>query len=612
VKNKSRYPRRDKTVLFAPPAKGTSHLPHNFDPSLCERTTVDSTIPFQFFHSGSRPVKDNTPWLLDWMDERGGTRSTGFDFLYHIDDKWITQYLKASMSLKEILSLLVKGELVGVSDGSFHPKRKTGSMGWCLATLSGKIVLQGGGLIPGGRDSQGSYRSEAGGLLALVTIIQALEEKYPGTIEPYTMKLACDGESALYRSLTGGREKLNTSIKHSDILSRTHDRKDAIRSLLLPVHVYGHRDDISQNLSVLELLNVRMDKLAKAIALVGRRDNVVSLDGLPGSKDGYPVVRVRNKVISSELERSLMSEVAGFRIQKWWLKKHRFRQSDINRIDWHCMAKCMSSCGPRFHRFIPKWVTGQIAVGKVMAMREARAHNHCPRCSADLEDTSHVLHCQHEDAVKTWSVALTKVKEWCLKVDTHPLIVESIFPLLTEWQASTCRNHHTSRAWNREIRDAFWSQAHLGWHSLLAGILSTEWALLQDRHYQSLGSRKLGSKWSSDFSKRLWEAVYSMWEHRNLVMHNTGKITEFSGGKELTVACTFEFSLGCAHLDAIFHPYFDISSSEFTQESADYKRNWFSIIRQAREASGQVTYTDLFSRCQSSRDWVGLGNLQCS
>jgi hypothetical protein len=94
-------------------------------------------------------------------------------------------------------------------------------------------------------------------------------------------------------------------------------------------------------------------------------------------------------------------------------------------------------------------------------------------------------------------------------------------------------------------------------------------------------------------------------------MHQTGKITDFSGGKELQEACLVEFSLGFTLLEEIYHPYIDISRSDFIKESTDYKRNWFSIIRQARENSGQV-YTDLFSHCQSSRDWVGLSKLQCS
>ena len=94
-------------------------------------------------------------------------------------------------------------------------------------------------------------------------------------------------------------------------------------------------------------------------------------------------------------------------------------------------------------------------------------------------------------------------------------------------------------------------------------------------------------------------------------MHKTGRITEFSGGQELFDACLHKFDLGTVSLDPIFHPYFDISRSDFIKESTDYKRNWFAIIRQAREDQGHL-YDDHFSSCQSSRDWVGLSSLQCS
>ena len=608
-----RYPSRDDRVHFRLDTDEDSLLlPPDFDFSLCERTVVETTeVPFQYVHTGSMPLCESLPWILDWLRPLSGSRATGIAFLRNLDDNWITQYLHATIPTNDLTSLLVRGDLVGVSDGSFHPKHRTGSMGWCLATKQGRIVLKGGGLIPGDKSIQGSYRSEAGGLLALVTVIQALEKHHGGVIPVYSMTLACDGESALYRSLTGGRDKLNTSVKHSDLLSRTHDRKDVLRSDITPRHVYGHRDDLSTNLTVLEKLNVRMDTLAKAIALVGRRQNMLPLAALPLSPDGYPIVRIRGKAISSDLEKTLLYEVSSHRIQQWWIKKNRFRAVDQRFIDWECLAKCMKSCGPRFHRFIPKWVTGQIAVGVVMAKRGARAHNRCPRCDCAKEDTLHVLRCQDDDAVQTWSLAMKNLKEWCIKVDTHPSITSTLIPLLLGWQESLYGHHFISSTWDRSVKSAFVSQARLGWQSFLSGLLSTEWASLQDRYYQSLGSRRSGLKWSSDLSRRLWEAVYSMWDHRNTVMHRTGKITEFSGGKELLDGCLFELSLGFTNLDPIYHPYLDISRSALLKESTDYKRNWFSIIRQARENAGQV-YTDLFSTCQSSRDWVGLSKLQCS
>ena len=196
-------------------------------------------------------------------------------------------------------------------------------------------------------------------------------------------------------------------------------------------------------------------------------------------------------------------------------------------------------------------------------------------------------------------------------MNTHPDIVLTLFPLLLHWQSRAVSDNYISRSWPDTVRSAFVSQARIGWDNFLDGLLSKEWSCLQDKHYQSLGSRRLGSKWCSDFSKQLWIAVFAMWAHRNDVMHRTGKITEFSGGMELTAACRNEFAFGHADLDEIYHPYFDISRADFLKESTDYKRNWFSIIRQARENAGQQ-YTDLFATCQSSRDWVGLSNLQCS
>ena len=60
---------------------------------------------------------------------------------------------------------MIAGNLVGVSDRSFHPEKRTATMAWCLATSSGTVLMEGGGLIPGEPSTQCSYHSEAGGLL---------------------------------------------------------------------------------------------------------------------------------------------------------------------------------------------------------------------------------------------------------------------------------------------------------------------------------------------------------------------------------------------------------------------------------------------------------------
>ena len=569
------------------------------------RTSVDGTGSKLLLTRGFQPVHSTITWTSDPVIP---TLDTIFR---SIDDPWLTQYLDIRCSMQVLVRHLVAGNVVCVSDGSFHPQRRTGSMAWCLATTSGTILIEGGGLIPGESDTQCSYRSEAGGLLGIVTIISILENLLVERPESYTLPVACDGESALYRSLIGGREKLNSSAKHCDLISRIHDRKDTLMADILPIHVYGHRDDFADNLTVLEKLNVRMDKIAKRIANTCRDASIFSMPGMPSSRDGLPTVTCSGVVISSEIERSLLDTVGEIRLKKWWIKKGRFSEVQVDLIDWQCMKRTMSSCGYQLKRFIPKWTTRQLAVGTTMAYRDARAHNDCPRCACDTEDTLHVLTCQQQEARALWQSQVTSIIDWCVKVDTMEPLVTVISEVLLDWQNGSLQNHSIRQEWPIEVSSACRQQSLLGWQAFMEGILSRNWAILQQSHYANKGSRRLGSKWVGDLSVRIWKAIFAMWGHRNDVLHKSGAISEFSGSRELFLACNRELDMGSRGLEDIYHHFFDIGKAEFKKETIDYKRNWFSIVRQAREDTGHI-YSDFFAVSSSSRQWAGLDSIPVS
>ena len=102
-----------------------------------------------------------------------------------------------------------------------------------------------------------------------------------------------------------------------------------------------------------------------------------------------------------------------------------------------------------------------------------------------------------------------------------------------------------------------------------------------------------------------------MWGHRNDVLHKSGAISEFSGSRELFLACNRELDMGSRGLEDIYHHFFDIRKAEFKKETIDYKRNWFSIVRQAREDTGHI-YSDFFAVSSSSRQWAGLDSIPVS
>jgi hypothetical protein len=240
-----------------------------------------------------------------------------------------------------------------------------------------------------------------------------------------------------------------------------------------------------------------------------------------------------------------------------------------------------------------------------MDYRDARAHNPCPRCDSPHEDVIHVLKCQQQEARTLWQKQVHLIIDWCVKVDTMESVVRVISEVLLDWQDSSLANHSIRGDWPEEVKRVARIQALLGWQAFLEGILAQEWAVLQQSHYENSGSRRTGNKWVSTLSHKLWQAVFWMWDHRNTVLHKSGALSEFSGSRELYAACIREFDLGTVHLDEIYHHFLDIGKTEFRKETIDYKRNWFSIIRQAREDAGHE-YNDFFSSCRSSRLWAGL------
>ena len=573
-------------------------------PPDISRTSISPIVNGVFTTTGSRPR--HLPLTPPSFPE--------IHFIDHLRqqiDAWLFQACNLYINLDSFVSLLHNGKLIAVSDGSFNPKYRTGSTAWCFATSSGSILLEGGGMIPGTTGHQGAYRSEAGGLLGIATVLSTLDSIFPPPSE-YKITIACDGESALYQCLQMPKEKISSSLKHYDIISRVQDKLSQSSCKPVPIHVRGHQDDKSKSpLSILEKLNVRMDALAKRIMVMAKEANLKSLPHLPYSPDGLPIVSLHGSPLPSELGIHIKEGINTLAIKEWWASKGRFKVEDDRYIDWEVMVYCMNNCGSRYKRFIPKWTSGQIAVGKVMRYRKARIHNRCPRCNAFTEDTTHVLRCPSRKATIKWELMVDQLSCWLTKVNTSPEINIALCALLKHWRKPRTPDQYMNPEWGPNIRKVFRHQASLGWKNFLEGILSTGWADLQQIHYDSISSQKKGTKWAGSLSIKLWTMVFGMWEHRNNALFESDKISEYQGSRELKEACIVELELGIGQLDELYHPYLDTVANELFKEKLDYQRNWFSIVRQAREKKLHV-YTDIFSKCNNTRAWVGLEPLQCS
>ena len=65
------------------------------------------------------------------------------------------------------------------------------------------------------------------------------------------------------------------------------------------------------------------------------------------------------------------------------------------------------------------------------------------------------------------------------------------------------------------LAEAVRAQDELGWTAAFEGRWSSQWIVIQDRHFANNNLRQTGRRWLTALIKKLWEVAWDLWEHRN-------------------------------------------------------------------------------------------------
>jgi len=122
-------------------------------------------------------------------------------------------------------------------------------------------TLSSGQLVTPGypEDQECSYRSELSGLYGIVATIAEMGSFHD--LSGGSITVTCDGESALHRCFKPWAS--NPLAKHFDIIQATRTTIAKTQLHWSWEHVWGHQDDMGQQLTTMEQCNVDMDKAAK-------------------------------------------------------------------------------------------------------------------------------------------------------------------------------------------------------------------------------------------------------------------------------------------------------------------------------------------------------------
>jgi hypothetical protein len=150
-------------------------------PANTERTTVSEQPTFVWCHGSSPSVSsDSEPTtLLTFISP---------------EDLWAVRLMDCPRDGETIAQSIIRGNALAICDGSY--KDDFGTAGFVLQAWEQKENrILGANVTPGHPEDQNPYRSEIGGIFAIVVVVEALVKKHD--IRAGTIELGCDCESAL-------------------------------------------------------------------------------------------------------------------------------------------------------------------------------------------------------------------------------------------------------------------------------------------------------------------------------------------------------------------------------------------------------------------------------
>ena len=494
---------------------------------------------------------------------------------------WLIRSVEKSNNINILLEDITSSYAIAVSDGSYMEHRGMGTAAWTIESRCGTSYIRGTSISPGPPCIQNSYRSELVGLLAIVSQLKLLVQEH--NIDTGKCILGCDGLEALRQSSHGHPEWISICNKQSDILSATVKTINTLPIHLSPIHIKGHQDKLTpyQDLDRLARMNIDMDIAAKQeLSLLMHHDlSPYYTYNLHPFSFEFP--QVDNRPVYHNLKKDLYEAISFPTLANYWVEKGRIPSTSKETICWISQQKAnrLSKAGVR--RFISKWASGLIACGKNMKRWKLRPYSNCPYCNAQDEDKHHITHCQNTTSIETWEKALSNFVTHLVRLNTCPYLIASI-----HLELSAERRFKTPPEiirYPESLRPVILSQRHIGWESFTEGLIAIDMVNYQSQYLRDIKSKKSGKAWAHKMIRASWNMIYSVWEGRNKKLHDTEKIKELEGRKDLEYAIQAEWDIGLHRLPASdFSSLFAGRIQNILDKDMEFLRTWLSIIRNGR------------------------------
>jgi hypothetical protein len=487
-------------------------------------------------------------------------------------DKWAIRSIHCHDNGQNIAEALRQGTAIAVCDGSY--KDQFGTAGFVLQRGDSKDArITGAHVTPGHPDDINPYRSELGGILAIVIVTEAVTTLHH--IQKGVIEVGCDCQSGITAIFV--HEYDTPKQPHHDLIHEIRQKIANSRITWKFRHVRGHQDNhVSyQHLDLWGQLNVEMDSLAKAY---WNETNNIAPVFYPPSTFGWNIWILERKM-SNWNRQALYNHAQSTDILAHWSTRRQIPTQLIQSIDWEAGKDAIQKLGLNRSLWVPKWIAGFAPVGKVQQRNKFQDHAECPRCG-EFEDTEHVILCQSPNAQRQWDSMIAKLTDWLTKAMTLPDVQKAIISRLQSWRTQDAAPAPPTYNWPG-VNDLVLQQDSIGWKNFLEGCVLHAWAAKQQEYYEWLQRRNTGKRWITTLIKKLWEISWNMWEQRNGELNDPASPASLREHARLDAKIQHEYE-NVSQLYLKDRRWFRRPKEVLFTESLEYKTQWLESVCLAR------------------------------
>mmetsp|Transcript_16534 Transcript_16534/g.23564 ORF Transcript_16534/g.23564 Transcript_16534/m.23564 type:complete len:1161 (+) Transcript_16534:4649-8131(+) len=426
-------------------------------------------------------------------------------------------------TLKAIGIYIKEGSLLTCSDGSSDPALGTACQAWVMADKDGHVLWGGVGPIDGNPEWVTSYRSELGGITAILYILQQMVLHLD--ITSGSVMLYCDNKGALENVFD---EQPKRGIY--PLLERDYDMLGAARAIRrdIPIkvtgtwvkgHYKGNNREIQHDLNDLADYIATQFQQNPPEGFRSRR--------MPALHPHYEAELYHsNSVVTTNFRDILYHQIFAKDLAATIQKRTGWPVARFNGVAWKAYAAAFKSQSKFRQIAISKlshdlWHTG--AQKKLYGKDDEGL---CPVCKLTLETVDHVFQCADAGSDVLKRTLLEVFRDSLYLLGTPQVLIGSMLAGLEWWllgyDEDNCpRAPGYGRIYSSDVlaTNAYAHQTTLGWGQLLRGRLSRLWGHVFASETKSTSRKEDAMFWTKKTVKLLWDLAFKIWGNRNGILH---------------------------------------------------------------------------------------------